>query len=240
MGFSNVGKSWKSIESFRQSLAFLGALPWGDQAWRGVCIHHTSAPSLAMRPNGLTDQHIINIRDHYRDKKRWSSGPHLFIDDFRIMGMCPLTERGVHAEGFNRSYIGVEMLGDYDNESVVSGRGAVVIRRTQEVAAMLLLAMSKEVTNETLKFHRDDVKNTKKSCPGTRVDKQDFMEGVRHFMENSSIPPSERDRTPWEIEKAEAWEKARRDGIFVSSEFDDPMTCGLYAVARAREKQIDR
>ena len=75
-------------------------------------MHHTAAPSLAQRPRGLTIQHIRNIQNYYQSQLGWSSGPHLFIDDDQIFGMSSLERRGIHAVSFNRTHIGIEVLGN--------------------------------------------------------------------------------------------------------------------------------
>jgi hypothetical protein len=95
-----------------------------------VTIHHTAAPSLAQRPQGFTIQHIINMASFYQRQKSsggngWPTGPHLFIDDDQIFGMCDFAVKGIHAVSFNTSSIGIEVLGFYDknieNPSRVAG-----------------------------------------------------------------------------------------------------------------------
>ena len=127
-----------------------------------------------MRPNGLTAKHMQYLMEYYRDEKHWSAGPHLFIDDHAIMGMSPITARGVHARSFNSYSIGIEMLGDYDNESPFSGRGDLVLKRTARAVWAILSSMGLKPSPQTILFHRDDPK-TSKTCPGTRISKEFFV-----------------------------------------------------------------
>jgi hypothetical protein len=165
MSFSNVGRVW-SEQSFREYLAKLPRpTKWSPKA---ICLHHTAAPSLATRPDGLTAQHIINIRDYYSKRLGWSSGPHLFTDDDDIFGMTPLHERGVHAVSFNSSAIGIEALGHYDIENPLAGRGLHVWTTTAAATKALVEWLGISIDSKTILFHRDDQK-TSKTCPGTKV-----------------------------------------------------------------------
>lgn len=175
MGFGNVGQVWNlaSFEAYLNDLTI--------KQWAGVTIHHTATPSLAQRPTGLTIQHIRNMQDFYAkpgpNKPAWTSGPHLFIDEDQIFGMCPLNERGVHAVSFNATYIGIEMLGNYDVEDPKTGRGKRVIDLSVAAAALLLRKLGLEANSTTLTFHRDDPK-TRKTCPGNLISKPWFLDLV--------------------------------------------------------------
>lgn len=175
MGFELVGRVW-TPETFTRYLRDV-QLGWADS----VCVHHTAEPSLAQRPSGLKVQHIKNIQSFY-EGLGWSAGPHLFVStDDQIFGMSSLWRRGVHAKSFNRSSIGLEMLGDFDNESPTSGRGLDVVETTAQTVAVLLMRMGLQANNETVLFHRDDPR-TRKSCPGVLVNKAWFLDKVRGYM----------------------------------------------------------
>ena len=165
MGFELVGQVWDP-QGFRE---FVGAQ---DLGWAsGVTMHHTAAPSLAQRPRGLTIQHIRNIQNYYQSQLGWSSGPHLFIDDDQIFGMSSLERRGIHAVSFNRTHIGIEVLGNYDSEPPGSGRGAACWGTAVSAVQILLARMGKGP--EVVNGHRDDPR-TSKSCPGSLVDLDEF------------------------------------------------------------------
>ena len=183
MGFGNVGKVW-TPGTFAD---YLKTVKHGGR-WDGVTLHHTASPSLTQRPEGLKLQHIINIRDFYKNEKGWSSGPHLFTDEDQIWGMCPLTEKGVHAVSFNSRYLGIEALGDYDLEDPMKGRGLLVWQTTAQSAAALFKWLEITPTRDTLKFHRDDSKTTK-SCPGDKVSKGWVLEMVLSYMDSEPEAP---------------------------------------------------
>lgn len=154
----------------------------GWSAWRPgfVVLHNTGAPSLAQRPAGFTAQHMKNFESYYRDTNGWSAGPHLFIDDKQIWVFTPLTVSGVHSPSFNKTALGVEMLGDFEKEPFSSGRGAKV--RDNTVAALATLHAILGLEPKTLKLHREDPKTTH-ACPGSSVKKLDIIQRVQDLME---------------------------------------------------------
>ena len=118
MGFENVGRVWnpKSLEEYLRTIT--------KPDWcKAITLHQTSSPSLAQRPQGLSVGLIDKFRDFYKNDMGWSAGPHLYIDENEIYGMCDLRKKGVHAVSFNKIAIGIEVLGDYDREDPKSGRG---------------------------------------------------------------------------------------------------------------------
>ncbi len=63
------------------------------------------------------------------------------------------------------------MLGDYDREDPLSGRGLACWRTAAAASRVLLDWLGLSANERTVLFHRDDPK-TNKSCPGRRVSKQ--------------------------------------------------------------------
>lgn len=173
MSYSNVGKVWtpKSIGDYLKNLK--------KPSWaKGVCIHHTAFPDLAMRPKGLLASHIENIRYGYVNDKKWSAGPHFFTDEDQVWGMTPPSEKGVHAVGFNSSHIGIEALGDFDREDPASGRGLEVMLTTAAATKQILDWLGLPVNEKTVVFHREDG-YTNKTCPGRKITKEWFLGLVR-------------------------------------------------------------
>ena len=166
-----IGKSF-GIEQFARYVAQLDLSAWKPEL---IVVHHTSAPSLAQRPNGIESKHIPNLRDFY-ERKGWSAGPHLFIDGDQIWAFSPMTRRGVHAVSFNRNSWGIEMLGDYDSEDPLTGRGAKVLKMTALAIRVMLVKMGKSA--DAIRFHRDDPK-TNKTCPGKKIEKGAFIQMVK-------------------------------------------------------------
>ena len=155
------------------------SLVW--DAWRPsfITLHNTASPSLAQRPNGFTEQHILNLEAFYRDKQKWSAGPHLFIDDHNIWVFTRLNVSGVHSPSFNKLAIGIEMLGNYASESFDSGRGAKV--RDNTVSAIASLTAVLGLDPNSMKLHKEDPE-TDHDCPGKKVSKADVIERVKALM----------------------------------------------------------
>ncbi|MFO1028748.1 MAG: peptidoglycan recognition family protein [Acetobacteraceae bacterium] len=170
-----VGKSFKpeEFESYCHTLHWL--------TWRPsfIVLHNTAIPSLAQRPHGLTEQHIRNLESFYRDTQKWSAGPHLFVDDLQIWVFTPLTMSGVHSPSFNKTALGIEMLGDYETESFSEGRGLAVHRNA--VSAMATLSAVLGLDPQTMKLHWEDPKTTH-ACPGKHVSKQQVIDEVTALM----------------------------------------------------------
>lgn len=165
------GKPYKPAE-FAAHLAALVPGPWKPSL---IVIHHCSAPSLQQRPVGFIAQHMLNLQDYY-ERKGWSAGPHMFVDEDEIWTFSPLTARGVHAVSFNASGIGIEMLGDYDEEDPWSGRGLQVLTTTCRAVKLLMAKFN--LPESAIRFHRDDPK-TNKTCPGTKITKERFLQLLR-------------------------------------------------------------
>lgn len=143
-----------------------------------MVLHNTYLPSLAMRPNGFTKQHIVNLENYFKGKG-WSAGPHLFIDDKQIWVFTALNLSGVHSPSWNKLAIGIEMLGDYEKEPFVTGRGALV--RGNTVAAIATLSAVLGIDPATMKLHKEDPGTTHK-CPGKNVVKALVIASVRELM----------------------------------------------------------
>jgi len=172
MSYANVGKVWTQ-DSFKEYLSSLKKPSYP----KSITIHHTGAPSLAQRKSGLLMQHIHNIQSYYQSLG-WNRGPHLFVDEDQIFGMTPLGTPGIHAVSFNRNSIGIEVLGDYDSEDPLSGRGLQCMKNAAAATRALLKWLDLPTNDKTVLFHRDDPKTTK-TCPGKKVTKEWFLTLVK-------------------------------------------------------------
>jgi N-acetylmuramoyl-L-alanine amidase-like protein len=170
-----VGKSF-TIEAFD---AYCHTLVWN--AWRPsfIVLHNTAVPSLAQRPGGFTQAHMQGFVTFYRDQQKWSAGPHLFVDDRQVWAFTPLTMSGVHSPSWNKLALGLEMLGDYENESFSEGRGLAV--RRNAVAAIATLSAVLGLDPEQMRIHREDPLTTH-ACPGRNVRKLEMIQQVHDLM----------------------------------------------------------
>lgn len=162
-----------SFDTYAKSLAWT--------AWRPtfIALHNTATPNLAMRPQGFLRKHIDNLVEYYRDEKKWSAGPHLFIDDHQIWVFTPLTVTGRHSPSWNALALGIEMLGDYNTDRFDSGRGLAV--RKNAVAAMASLSGALGLDPDTMRLHKEDAATTH-DCPGKNVSKAEVISEVKAAM----------------------------------------------------------
>ncbi len=96
--------------------------------------------------------------------------------------MSSLYRSGTHARSFNKKSIGIEVLGDYDTEDPLRGRGLKCWTMASKAVAIILTRKGLPANSLTIKFHRDDPK-TNKTCPGTKVTKSWFVEMVKAEMD---------------------------------------------------------
>ena len=183
MSYSETGTVYDP-KSFADHIAKL------DLSWaKSITIHHTGAPDLSQRPKGWTIQHMRNLENYYAKEMKWKAGPHLFTDEDQTFGLSPLTSPGTHAKSFNSTSIGIEMLGNYDHEDPMAGRGFEVLNNTAVITAALLMKMKLPANNLTILFHREDPLTTK-TCPGRKIDKAFFMNLVKAKMVIDTTPPA--------------------------------------------------
>ncbi|MEM9454874.1 MAG: N-acetylmuramoyl-L-alanine amidase [Myxococcota bacterium] len=175
MGYENVGRVW-SVQELGRYLRTLEAPAWCD----AITFHHTGVPSLEMRPQGLLARHMDATRHYYENELGWSAGPHLFIDDDECWGMCDFRSTGVHARSFNSRAIGIEVLGNYNEESPNTGRGLACWETAFGAGRLLLDWLGLEIHAGTVLFHRDDPKTTK-TCPGSNVEKSWVLENLQAY-----------------------------------------------------------
>jgi N-acetylmuramoyl-L-alanine amidase CwlA len=174
---------WKGIvgEAFTPDAfdRYCHTLQWN--AWRPsfIVLHNTAVPSLAQLPHGFETRNMANLEHYYRDQQNWKAGPHLFVDDRRIWIFTPLTVSGTHSPSWNKSSLGVEMLGNYQIEPFDSGRGLAVRQNT--VAAIATLSAILGIDCSTMRIHRDDPATDHK-CPGKHVAKVDVIREVQALM----------------------------------------------------------
>lgn len=175
--------NWKGIigKAFSQQEfdAYCHTLSW--TAWRPsfIVLHNTAIPNLSQRPNGFSDQHIKNLEAFYRDTQGWKAGPHLFIDDKQIWVFTPLTVSGTHSPSWNKTSIGIEMLGNYATDDFNTGRGLKVQENT--IAAIASLSAVLGLNPASMRLHREDPLTTHK-CPGNNVNKTSVIKKVEDLL----------------------------------------------------------
>ena len=157
-------------------------MPWPALDVLAAVVHHLAqhgGPLTRPTPERIDQAAHLEPGKFYRDEQHWSAGPHLFIDDKQIWVFTPLTVSGVHSPSWNKTALGIEMLGDYDKEAFNSGRGLQVQKNA--VAAIATLSAVLGFNPETMKLHREDPLTTH-ACPGRNVNKTVFIQAVKDLM----------------------------------------------------------
>lgn len=145
----------------------------------GMVVHNTAAPTLAQWTDQNEAQRIKNLERYFRDQRGWPSGPHAFVDDNGVWVFTPFDKKGTHSPSWNGTKLGIEMIGDFDRESVTEGRGLGVYKNT--VALFAMLHEKYGWNPETIKFHKEDPRTTH-DCPGKHMNKAKFISDVEEYM----------------------------------------------------------
>ncbi len=135
-------------------------------------LHNTFTPNLAQWRKGSPEAHLRNLERYYVEKRGWTGGPHLFVDDKHIWVFNDLTQPGIHAQHWNSTSLGIEMVGNFDEEELDDA----VLNNT--VKAIAILCRTLKISPDTLRLHRDDPEGQQKDCPGRKVQKADIIERV--------------------------------------------------------------
>lgn len=175
-----------SPEEFR---ARINGLTW-NKGWvpDGITLHNTAAPTLAQwaETGPSHDARIRNLQRYYEQEKGWHSGPHLFNSRDWINGFSNILRPGVHSRCYNKTRIGIEMVGDFAKEPFDSGDGAKV--RDISVFACAVLNLKHGWQPEGLVFHKDCHLDDH-DCPGKLVVKSEFVRRVREKMQELQGKP---------------------------------------------------
>jgi hypothetical protein len=147
-------------------------------AWRPefIVLHNTQIPTLARWHDAPGERRMAGLASYYRDERKWSAGPHLFVADDLIWAFTPLNTHGVHSPSWNEVSWGVELVGDYDREPF----GDDVKRNGME--AMAALHRLAGWAEPRIRLHREDPK-TDHHCPGSFVRKEEMEAGVQTLLD---------------------------------------------------------
>ncbi len=181
-----VGKGF-TIPQFEQYLSALKFTTWRP---RFVVVHNTAAPTREQWMHGKTPPHqrILNLENYFKNERKWSAGPHLFVAPDLIWVFTPLTVPGVHSPSWNGISWGVEVVGDFDREDFEPSK-----RNT--VAALALMHSTRGLDPNTLRFHKEDPKTTH-ACPGKNMVKSKLIASIEQAMMDHS-PGEHSPLTAW-------------------------------------------
>lgn len=133
-------------------------------------IHHTWKPNHAAftGDNGLQLQQ--NMRNYHVNSLGWSDiGQHVtLLPDGRFVTGRDFGKTPASIKGYNTGSFACEMLGNFDiGHDKLEG---------PQKESILKLAKWFDYRGKYIRFHRE---NSIKTCPGSSIDKQQFMEEVR-------------------------------------------------------------
>jgi hypothetical protein len=141
-----------------------------------IVLHNTQLPTYEKESSDVWRkgaEGIHNIRaleNYYKNVKKWSAGPHLFVADL-IWVFTPLTTHGTHSPSWNEITWGVETVGDYETEEFTDPVHENLI------SALKSLHQASGIDPITLRLHREDPL-TDHACPGKNIIKADVIREV--------------------------------------------------------------
>lgn len=155
-----IGKGLKE-QKFETYLNKLDFSTWKPQM---IVIHHTVSPTLAQWEKINTKTRLDNFAK-IMGANQWNSGPHLIIDRDSIWIFSPLNKPGIHCRGWNKTSIGIEMVGNYDVDKL----DEKVLQNTIDAIVPILKKFN--LNQSSVMFHSESPEARGKSCPGKNVDK---------------------------------------------------------------------
>ena len=204
-----VGKCFDQ-QGIRQ---FVGSRDYSKWCPTSIWLHHTAVPTLG----DWKGYETIAAMKAYYDKQEWTdaqgrkhigwgSGPHFFVAPEGIWAFTPCNEEGSHVYGFNDHSVGIEMVGNYQNNRP---SGEVL-----EYTIWLLMVCCKQfgVAVEDIHFHRDAnvvYPDQATDCPGKAVTKEWMLPKVRAIMLAWDGVPTDETMTDPKIlvQKSRAWQE---------------------------------
>lgn len=153
MNIVNKKLNIKEFESYVNSFNFSPLNP------SRIVLHHTWKPTT----QEWQGQRSINGLKSFYEGKGWPAGPHLFIGEDGIWLFSPMNIVGVHAGEGNTKSIGIEVVGDYDNQ-VWTGK-----TKDNVLAVLKILKNKLNIKDNGIYFHRNF---STKSCPGNSITKE--------------------------------------------------------------------
>ena len=148
---------------------------FGTQPANRLVIHHTWRPTKEQ----WQGQKSINGLKGYYERKGWLAGPHLIIAEDGIWLFTPMRKNGIHTAELNHRSIGIEVVGDYDNEKWKD------ITKYNALGVIKALMKKLKLSNDELFFHRDV---SPKTCPGTAITKQWLFNELINYRTKPRIP----------------------------------------------------
>lgn len=160
-----------------------------------VVTHNTSSPTQKLfrewhsRANWTFEQWLKNLASYYAGMG-WNGCPHLFVGYDRIGVVNDLAYPGTHSPSWNKFSLGVETVGEFENEPFNDGVKANLVAALAILHSRFGLNPSDyKLGVRGLHFHKEDKNTTHTSCPGKNLVKKDLVKSVVDYM-NLDSPSS--------------------------------------------------
>ncbi len=154
---------------------YVATYDFGTEPANKLVIHHTWRPTK----DGWGGARSIGGLKRYYEGKGWPAGPHLFIADDGIWLFSPMRKDGIHAGELNHRSIGIEVVGDYDEEKWTG-------KTKENVLGVIKVLMTQlGIDKQNIFFHRDV---SPKSCPGHAITKDWLFAELDDFRILPRIP----------------------------------------------------
>ncbi len=130
-----------------------------------IHIHHTWKPETKDYQGEST---IRAIWEYHTQSRGWSDiGQHFTVaPNGVIWDGRDLEKDPASIKGHNEAALAIEIIGNFDEEQLVSPQREAVVKLVMAIQDVLGL------TNEDIIFHRE---YSSKTCPGMNIDKQEFL-----------------------------------------------------------------
>ncbi len=174
-----------SLNEFRH---YVDSYNFGSVPPNKLVIHHTWRPTK----NSWAGERTIGGLKKYYEGKGWPVGPHLFIAEDGIWLFSHMNKDGIHAGNLNTGSIGIEVVGDYDNEKW-SGETKV-----NTLGSIKALIDKLNLSNSDIYFHRDV---SGKSCPGWAITKEWLFAELANLTFGPRIPLNDDNLAPANVEE---------------------------------------
>lgn len=156
------GRVFASVDAF-ESYLVTESVWWAS----GATIHHTWRPTVAQWKANTPANNLKGLIRTWRDDNGWTTGPNMVIGPDGIYLASGIKYPGIHAGVCNSTHIGIEIVGDYDNQQWQEPIRGFVYGTVGAIARKLRLTWNDIILDKQINGHRECLPN--KSCPGKAI-----------------------------------------------------------------------
>lgn len=135
----------------------------------GITIHHTWRPTVEDWRKNTPANNLKGLVRTWHDTNGWSTGPNMVIGPEGIYLASGIGAPGIHAGICNSDHVGIEIVGNYDNEFWREPIRSFVYGA--------VTALARVVGTGNIVGHREC--HSPKTCPGAAIDMDAFRADIR-------------------------------------------------------------